>query len=207
MLCFCTVLFFLMLRRPPRATLTDTLVPYTTLCRPPNIRWFMRYSAWKNCRVASGPCSTAVRTSPPAQKPRPSPWSTITASTAGSVRHSSRAALIASHISSVSALIARGRVSVIWPTRPWARIVTSAVIIPPLRRCEARVLTLGAHRLGDAVQQTVHESRPALFVECLGDVDIFRDDRPGPHIGTRDQFIGDRKRTRLNSSHSCASRM
>src|SRR3546814_1618413 len=150
----------------------------------------MRYSAWKNCRVASGPCSTAVRTSPPAQKPRPSPWSTITASTAGSVRHSSRAALIASHISSVSALIARGRVSVIWPTRPWARIVTSAVIIPPLRRCEARLLTLGAHRLGDAVQQTVHESRLALFVDCIGNVDIFRDDRPGPPIGPRAKFLG-----------------
>src|SRR3546814_8001881 len=60
------------------------------VCSSDLIRWFMRYSAWKNCRVASGPCSTAVRTSPPAQKPRPSPWSTITASTAGSVRHSSR---------------------------------------------------------------------------------------------------------------------
>src|SRR3546814_5024292 len=166
------------------------------------------------CALVTGVQTCALPLpSPPAQKPRPSPWSTITASTAGSVRHSSRAALIASHISSVSALIARGRVSVIWPTRPWARIVTSAVIIPPLQRCEARVLTLGAHRLGDAVQQTVHESRLALFVECLGDVDIFRDDRPGPHIGPRDQFIGtaaqdlphrlvqDRKSTRLNSSH------
>src|SRR3546814_11397984 len=71
----------------------------------------------------------------------------------------------------------------------WSSDVCSSDL-PPLRRCEARVLTLGAHRLGDAVQQTVHESRLALFVECLGDVDIFRGDRPGPHIGPRDQFIG-----------------
>src|SRR3546814_9910406 len=31
--------FFLMIRRPPRSTRTDTLFPYTTLCRsPPNQR-------------------------------------------------------------------------------------------------------------------------------------------------------------------------
>src|SRR3546814_19468262 len=34
MLC-CLVFFFLMLRRPPRSTRTDTLFPYTTLFRSP----------------------------------------------------------------------------------------------------------------------------------------------------------------------------
>src|SRR3546814_19515279 len=31
--CFAIVLFFLMIRRPPRSTRTDTLFPYTTLFR------------------------------------------------------------------------------------------------------------------------------------------------------------------------------
>src|SRR3546814_3956426 len=30
---FCTMIFFLMIRRPPRSTRTDTLFPYTTLFR------------------------------------------------------------------------------------------------------------------------------------------------------------------------------
>src|SRR3546814_19993182 len=30
---FCLVFFFLMIRRPPRSTRTDTLLPYTTLFR------------------------------------------------------------------------------------------------------------------------------------------------------------------------------
>src|SRR3546814_18692138 len=33
MFSFCTVIFFLMIRRPPRSTRTDTLFPYTTLFR------------------------------------------------------------------------------------------------------------------------------------------------------------------------------
>src|SRR3546814_5576669 len=33
MLCFCCSFFFLMIRRPPRSTRTDTLFPYTTLFR------------------------------------------------------------------------------------------------------------------------------------------------------------------------------
>src|SRR3546814_16856140 len=32
-MCCVLLLFFLMIRRPPRSTRTDTLVPYTTLCR------------------------------------------------------------------------------------------------------------------------------------------------------------------------------
>src|SRR3546814_11073383 len=33
--CFVVVFFFLMIRRPPRSTRTDTLFPYTTLFRSP----------------------------------------------------------------------------------------------------------------------------------------------------------------------------
>src|SRR3546814_5971692 len=33
MLCFVSFIFFLMIRRPPRSTRTDTLFPYTTLFR------------------------------------------------------------------------------------------------------------------------------------------------------------------------------
>src|SRR3546814_18658979 len=33
MFCYCVVFFFLMIRRPPRSTRTDTLFPYTTLFR------------------------------------------------------------------------------------------------------------------------------------------------------------------------------
>src|SRR3546814_10172854 len=32
-LCYCVLFFFLMIRRPPRSTRTDTLFPYTTLFR------------------------------------------------------------------------------------------------------------------------------------------------------------------------------
>src|SRR3546814_14004974 len=41
-------LFFLMIRRPPRSTRTDTLFPYTTLFRSPRLRRFVRA-----CAVAS----------------------------------------------------------------------------------------------------------------------------------------------------------
>src|SRR3546814_13889102 len=33
LLCYCLCFFFLMIRRPPRSTRTDTLFPYTTLFR------------------------------------------------------------------------------------------------------------------------------------------------------------------------------
>src|SRR3546814_13675352 len=36
---FIYVLFFLMIRRPPRSTRTDTLFPYTTLVRSAKQRW------------------------------------------------------------------------------------------------------------------------------------------------------------------------
>src|SRR3546814_12345315 len=36
-MCECVFFFFLMIRRPPRSTRTDTLFPYTTLFRSPHI--------------------------------------------------------------------------------------------------------------------------------------------------------------------------
>src|SRR3546814_20581763 len=33
---YCSIVFFLMIRRPPRSTRTDTLFPYTTLFRSPD---------------------------------------------------------------------------------------------------------------------------------------------------------------------------
>src|SRR3546814_12107884 len=39
---FVCLFFFLMIRRPPRSTRTDTLFPYTTLfrsCRPASLAW------------------------------------------------------------------------------------------------------------------------------------------------------------------------
>src|SRR3546814_15630947 len=46
---FCLHVFFLMIRRPPRSTRTDTLFPYTTLFRSAGIR---RYCAPANCRLS-----------------------------------------------------------------------------------------------------------------------------------------------------------
>src|SRR3546814_13729019 len=40
------LVFFLMIRRPPRSTLTDTLVPYTTLFKMPT-----RYATWMHLRT------------------------------------------------------------------------------------------------------------------------------------------------------------
>jgi hypothetical protein len=49
------------------------------------------------------PLSASMRISPPAQNPRPSLWSMITASTASSSRHPTSASIIASHIGRLSA--------------------------------------------------------------------------------------------------------
>src|SRR3546814_9573018 len=38
--------FFLMIRRPPRSTRTDTLFPYTTLFRSPELFWGVIASMW-----------------------------------------------------------------------------------------------------------------------------------------------------------------
>src|SRR3546814_18900326 len=39
----CFIVFFLMLRRPPRSTRTDTLFPYTTLCRSHSLGLVSQY--------------------------------------------------------------------------------------------------------------------------------------------------------------------
>src|SRR3546814_12589080 len=53
--CHCLVFFFLMIRRPPRSTRTDTLFPYTTL--------FRSRRPFTACRVSSpgspGPAPTS----------------------------------------------------------------------------------------------------------------------------------------------------
>src|SRR3546814_19066565 len=48
------VLFFLMSRRPPRSTRTDTLFPYTTLFRSRRKRSF----SFSLCRLVVKPCAT-----------------------------------------------------------------------------------------------------------------------------------------------------
>src|SRR3546814_14039801 len=45
--------FFVMIRRPPRSTLTDTLFPYTTLFRSPHAR---RYARQDRSRTAAPEC-------------------------------------------------------------------------------------------------------------------------------------------------------
>src|SRR3546814_15470169 len=45
-------LFFLMTRRPPRATRTDTLFPYTTLVRSPFTGWLARRMAASFSKLA-----------------------------------------------------------------------------------------------------------------------------------------------------------
>src|SRR3546814_4441347 len=46
-----TVFVFLMIRRPPRSTRTDTLFPYTTLFRSAGIR-ILRQHDWRHRRAA-----------------------------------------------------------------------------------------------------------------------------------------------------------
>src|SRR3546814_2806360 len=61
--------FFLMIRRPPRSTRTDTLFPYTTLFRSrrstSTILPTMRLAAWISCaRATTGSCSASATTVP-----------------------------------------------------------------------------------------------------------------------------------------------
>src|SRR3546814_11050196 len=52
LLVYCFLFFFLMIRRPPRSTRTDTLFPYTTLFRsqPPSVRRMRSFAA--ACRAS-----------------------------------------------------------------------------------------------------------------------------------------------------------
>src|SRR3546814_3720581 len=52
--------FFLMIRRPPRSTRTDTLFPYTTLFRSHSMIWRDAFDLPKRFREASPPLVTQV---------------------------------------------------------------------------------------------------------------------------------------------------
>src|SRR3546814_2511422 len=51
----CCLLFFLMIRRPPRSTRTDTLFPYTTLFRSCPKDWKPAASSSRRCSRTSSP--------------------------------------------------------------------------------------------------------------------------------------------------------
>src|SRR3546814_4962391 len=63
--CSCRFVFFLMIRRPPRSTRTDTLFPYTTLFRSSAGRlWSRARSCGRACRHlprSSGSCGQSAR--------------------------------------------------------------------------------------------------------------------------------------------------
>src|SRR3546814_7033675 len=65
--------FFLMIRRPPRSTRTDTLFPYTTLFRsvpPRNRRRGRRAQGWPE-RHRQRPAALRLRPCPPHEPPQP----------------------------------------------------------------------------------------------------------------------------------------
>src|SRR3546814_5664135 len=67
MLCFVLVLFFLMIRRPPRSTRTDTLFPYTTIFRslfPKSGRTIGSFGGMRWRRLAGTPNGSLRSTSP-----------------------------------------------------------------------------------------------------------------------------------------------
>src|SRR3546814_19865436 len=65
-------MLFILILRPPRSTLTDTLFPYTTLCRSPTAYCSPRPAA-KPCRTSPQPSSTrSIRTASGRAK-RPDP--------------------------------------------------------------------------------------------------------------------------------------
>jgi hypothetical protein len=89
-----------------------------------------RYSLWKKALASSpsaAPLLAIITTSPPAQKPRPSAWSMITAVMFGSLRQPSSASDIVSHISRVSAWIACGRFRRSRATEPSVETRTSSL--------------------------------------------------------------------------------
>src|SRR3546814_14701219 len=57
---FCLAFFFLMIRRPPRSTRTDTLFPYTTLFRSGWSSALAAIEADRPPRRPSGPCLLCV---------------------------------------------------------------------------------------------------------------------------------------------------
>src|SRR3546814_9014472 len=72
------VFFFLMIRRPPRSTRTDTLFPYTTLFRSPVARLpCRRWSRATPADVQSGFVDFVRRLEPCRFRPPPFPFRTI----------------------------------------------------------------------------------------------------------------------------------
>src|SRR3546814_8630778 len=65
MSCHLVLFFFLMIRRPPRSTLTDTLFPYTTL---------FRSRAKKASPLLSGPCGVRRQSPPACRSPSRPQW-------------------------------------------------------------------------------------------------------------------------------------
>src|SRR3546814_19963070 len=51
---FCVIFFFLMIRRPPRSTRTDTLFPYTTLFRSDGMPRHELFSSCEPCAMCLG---------------------------------------------------------------------------------------------------------------------------------------------------------
>src|SRR3546814_3451083 len=76
-----SMFFFLMIRRPPRSTHTDTLFPYTTLFR--SIR------CCRACAAESRPTSRHWRGPPRACRASPRPMSTISRASTRSEEHTS----------------------------------------------------------------------------------------------------------------------
>src|SRR3546814_4018452 len=54
-MCVVIAFFFLMIRRPPRSTLTDTLFPYTTLFRSTCQRWASRLRSMRTDMESQAP--------------------------------------------------------------------------------------------------------------------------------------------------------
>src|SRR3546814_9941155 len=75
----CEVFFFLMIRRPPRSTRTDTLFPYTTLFRSAPAPATHRRPTRAGCRPPSAPAAKRPAVAevparpPPAPRARPAP--------------------------------------------------------------------------------------------------------------------------------------
>src|SRR3546814_11939473 len=64
------LVFFLMIRRPPRSTLTDTLLPYTTLFRRGQFD-VVRQAPVRRRRLCGGLASTCPTDRPPDRPSRP----------------------------------------------------------------------------------------------------------------------------------------
>src|SRR3546814_16627743 len=63
--CIYVLFFFLMIRRPPRSTRTDTLFPYTTLFRSPAAIFGWRRNCFTAARlsISCSPCRSEEHTS------------------------------------------------------------------------------------------------------------------------------------------------